>query len=101
MPPEPCSHTFQIRRALLREDELQHESKRKAEVAKNTMLSMFCCHCYWQTHQEAPSNQGVEPIERVGGGGGIRTHGSMMLVHSRPPTSAPCSKSVRRVHRNP
>ena len=31
---------------LLREDELPHESKRKTEVAKNTMLSTFCCHSY-------------------------------------------------------
>jgi hypothetical protein len=34
MLPEPFSHTFQIRRALLREDELPHESKRKTAVVK-------------------------------------------------------------------
>src|SRR5689334_2251423 len=37
----------------------------------------------------------------MGGGGGIRTHGSIQLVHRRPRTSTPCSKCVRRVRRYP
>jgi hypothetical protein len=30
----------------LREAELPRESKGKTEVARNTLLSMFCCHLY-------------------------------------------------------
>jgi hypothetical protein len=41
----------------------------------------------------------VRPTKRGNGGGGIRTHGSMMLIHSRLPISVPCSKSASGVHR--
>ena len=48
-----------------------------------------------------PTSQGMKPVERGNRGGGIRTHGSAQLVHSRPRTCAPCSISIQRVHRNP
>ena len=85
----------------LREAELPHESKRKTEVAKTRYFSRSAVNVTDKHIRRGPSNQGVEPIGGVEGGGGIRTHGSIQLVHSRPPTSALRSKSARRVHRNP
>ena len=43
----------------------------------------------------------LKPMKRGSGGGGIRTHGSIRLVHSCPRTSAACSKSVPNLHRHP
>src|SRR2546430_12428886 len=70
-------------------------TKARSEIYHDTF------HVLLSNEPHGFSNQGLEPIKRGNGGGGIRTHGSIQPIHSRPRTSVSCSKSASGVHIHP
>jgi hypothetical protein len=59
----------------LREAELPGESKRMTEVAKTRYFPRSAVNVTDKHIRGSPLNRGVKRIKRLGGGGGIRTHG--------------------------